>query len=267
MSRRLSLADAPILLRLIRGQPRRGTLAERLQAFYGPQAEHYDAFRERLLHGRAELLAWLAPAPGERLVELGAGTGRNLELLGDRVGTLGQVDLVDLCPALLEQARRRARRYPNVRVIEADAVTYRPEEPVDRVCFSYSLTMIPDWRAALANAMSMLRPGGVLGVVDFYVSAPDPAPGLARHGAFTRWFWPRWFGHDGVHPSPDHLPTLRGLVADHWLVEGRAPVPYLPGLRVPYYLFLGRTPLAPPVGPSAADGVNPCPLSVRAGQD
>jgi S-adenosylmethionine-diacylgycerolhomoserine-N-methlytransferase len=242
VSTRLSLADARVLLRLVRGQPRRGSLAERLEAFYAPQAEHYDAFRERLLHGRAELMALLAPAPGERVVELGAGTGRNIELLGERVGTLGQVDLVDLCPALLELARRRACHHPNVRVIEADAVTYRPEEPVDCVYFSYSLTMIPDWRGALTNAVSMLRPGGALGLVDFYVSEPAPALGLARHGAFTRWFWPRWFGHDGVHPNPNHLATLRRLLPDHQLVEGCAPVPYLPGLRVPYYIFVGRTP-------------------------
>ncbi|MFY9974455.1 MAG: class I SAM-dependent methyltransferase, partial [Chromatiaceae bacterium] len=153
---------------------------------------------------------------------------------------LGQVDLVDLCPALLEQARRCTRGLANVRVVEADAVTYRPERPVDCVYLSYALTMIPDWKGALRNALGMLRPGGTLGVVDFYVSEPDPAPGLARHGPLTRWFWPRWLGHDGVHPDPAHLSTLRGLLPEHRLVEGRAPVPYLPGLRVPYYIFVGR---------------------------
>ena len=41
-----------------------------------------------------------------RLVELGAGTGRNLLFFGPRIGEFAQVDLVDLCPALLDQARR-----------------------------------------------------------------------------------------------------------------------------------------------------------------
>jgi SAM-dependent methyltransferase len=67
---------------------------------------------------------------------------------------------------------------PNVRVIEGDAVTYRPDGPVDCVYFSYSLTMIPNWEGALGNALAMLKPGGRLGVVDFYVSQPVPAPGL-----------------------------------------------------------------------------------------
>ncbi|NEX21149.1 SAM-dependent methyltransferase, partial [Thiorhodococcus mannitoliphagus] len=47
--------DARILMRLLLGQPRRGSHAERLQAFYAPQAADYDRFRERLLHGREAL--------------------------------------------------------------------------------------------------------------------------------------------------------------------------------------------------------------------
>ncbi len=236
------MSEAQVLLRLLRGQPRHGTHAERLEAFYRPQAEHYDTFRERLLHGRAELMERLAPRPGAHAIELGAGTGRNLEFLGERLPTLGSVELVDLCPALLEQARRRTRHLTNVRVVEADATAYRPAWPADLVYFSYSLTMIPDWRGALCNALAMLAPGGTLGVVDFYVSDPNPAPGLQRHGPLTRGFWPRWFAHDGVHPNPAHLSALRALLPDHELSEHRAPVPYLPGLRVPYYVFVGRVP-------------------------
>lgn len=238
----MAIGDARVLMHLARGQPRRGTQAERLQAFYGPQTAHYDAFRERLLHGRDQLIQRLDPRPGALVVELGAGTGRNLGFLGERLATLGRVDLVDLCPALLEQARLRTGGMANVRVVEADAVTYRPEKPVDCVYLSYSLTMIPDWEGALRNAIAMLRPGGALGVVDFYVSDADPDPGLARHGALTRGFWPRWFAHDGVHPDPAHLRLLRTLLPAHRLEESLASVPYLPGLRVPYYCFVGQIP-------------------------
>jgi S-adenosylmethionine-diacylgycerolhomoserine-N-methlytransferase len=241
----MSWEDVRVLASLARGQPRTGSHAERLQAFYAPQAAHYDAFRERLLHGRIELMDWMDPPPGARVVELGGGTGRNLDLLGPRLQVLASFELVDLCSALLAQARTRTRDLPNVRIVEADATTYRPAQPVDLVYFSYALTMIPDWRAALDNALAMLRPGGTLGVVDFYVSQADPAPGLARHGAPTRWFWPRWFGHDGVHPHPEHLPTLRRLLPDHRLLEALGAVPYLPGVRVPYYVFVGRAPATP----------------------
>jgi S-adenosylmethionine-diacylgycerolhomoserine-N-methlytransferase len=242
--------DARVLLSMLRGQPRSGSHAERLAAFYGPQAGQYDAFRERLLHGRGEMLADLLRAltetrgdtTGARIVELGGGTGRNLLFFGTALDTFGHVDVVDLCTPLLAEARRRFATRANVRVTEADACTWQPDEPADAVYFSYALTMIPDWRAALDNALAMLRPGGVLGVVDFYVSAPKPAPGLERHGAFTRAFWPRWFSHDGVKPCADHLTTLCERLPAHQITEAMAPVPYLPLLRVPYYCFVGRKP-------------------------
>ncbi len=233
-------SDARILLRLLRGQPRRGSHAERLQAFYGPQAEGYDRFRERLLQGREALVRLLDPPPGARVVELGAGTGRNLLYFGPRLAGFASVELVDLCPALLEQARQRTAGMANVRLVESDAVSYRPDQPVDAVYFSYSLTMIPDWRRAVLNAVHMLQPGGKLGVVDFYVSDAEGGPGRVRHHALTRWFWPRWFGHDGVHPTPEHLRLLCQRLPDHQVLERRASVPYLPGLKVPYYLFVGR---------------------------
>jgi S-adenosylmethionine-diacylgycerolhomoserine-N-methlytransferase len=235
-------ADARILLRLLRGQPRRGSHRDRLQAFYQPQARDYDAFRERMLHGRRELIERLELRPGARVVELGCGTGRNLLFFGERLAGFDRVELVDLCPALLHEARRRTAAMPNVHVVEADAVTYRPDGPVDCVYFSYSLTMIPNWRDAVDNALAMLRPGGSLGVVDFYVAASHPAPGAARHGAIARFFWPRWFAHDGVRLTPEHPHRLAERLPDHTLLERRGPIPYVPQIRVPYYLFVGSKP-------------------------
>lgn len=234
--------DLGVLRAMLRGIPQNGTHAENLQSFYGTQADDYDRFRERLLHGRAELITRLRLAlpRAAHVVELGGGTGRNLEFFDTALEDIATFDLVDLCPALLARARTRLARHPQVRVVEADATTFRPAQSADCVYFSYSLTMIPDWRAALDNALAMLKPGGVLGVVDFYHSAARPAPGLVRHSAFTRQFWRRWFAHDGVRLNPEHLATLRAYLPQHELIEGRAAVPYLPGLRVPYYVFVGR---------------------------
>ena len=123
---------------------------------------------------------------------------------------------------------------------EGDACLWRPREPVDAAYLSYALTMIPDWFRAIDNALSWLRPGGRLGVVDFYVSRRDPAPGMVRHGALQRTFWPLWFSHDGVHLSCDHLPYLLARCDCLHLEEHFGSVPYLPYVRVPYYIFVGR---------------------------
>lgn len=240
MSPRELLADSRVLLQMLRGQSRTGSAAERLQAFYAPQASRYDAFRARLLHGRSELTDRLVTPPHGVVVELGGGTGSNIDRFGQRLQRLQRYTLVDLCPALLEQARIRARLHRNVELVEADVTRYRPAQPVDCVFFSYALTMIDDWRAALANAIAMLKPGGTLGVVDFYVSAAKPRPTFVAHAAWERWLWRRWFAHDGVRLSPEPLETLTDLLPDHVRLERRGPLPYVSGLQVPYYLFVGH---------------------------
>src|SRR5215469_12676703 len=103
MSPRDLLADSRILLQMLRGQSRQGTAAERLQAFYAPQASRYDAFRARLLHGRSELIERLAIPAGGVVVELGGGTGSNIDRFGRRMQTFQRYILVDLCRALLDQ--------------------------------------------------------------------------------------------------------------------------------------------------------------------
>lgn len=236
----MATADVRVLWQLLRGQPRFGTHEERLAAFYAPQAQAYDRSRERLLHGRRELIELLDAPVGATVVELGGGTGRNVAFFRERLPFLDRVEVVDLCRPLLDQARARAVNWPNVHIVEADATAYQPGRPVDAVYFSYSLSMIPDWFRAIDNALAMLKPGGTIGVVDFYVSRRNPAPGCSRHSAAARSFWRAWFDRDGVFPSPDHLPYLASRCRTHILLERRGRLPWLPWLRVPYYVFVGR---------------------------
>src|SRR5579859_397022 len=106
--------DWAIVRRMLRGMPRSASHASDLEAFYAPQAQGYDRFRERLLRGRKELIAALPLAPGAYVVELGGGTGANVEFFGTTLAQLSQLDVVDLCPALLAQARARLARHAQV---------------------------------------------------------------------------------------------------------------------------------------------------------
>ena len=237
------LSDLKILyhmaLRPIRGKSH----AERLENFYSGQAEAYDDFRKRLLKGREELWKKIGSRPGATWVDMGGGTGANLEFFGPDIQQLKKVYVVDLAGSLLKVAQQRAEKnqWANVQTVEADATRWQPSDgPVDVVTFSYSLTMIPDWFAAIDNALQMLKPGGLIGVVDFYVSRKHPDEGLKRHGWSTRSFWPIWFSNDNVYPSSEHLPYLRNRFESQWLSENRAKVPYRPLVRTPYYQFIGQ---------------------------
>lgn len=237
------LSDLKILYHLTLKPIRGRDHAARLESFYSGQAEAYDDFRKRLLKGREEL--WKAiPIPEQGTwIDMGGGTGANLEFFGDDIHKLKKVQVVDLSPSLLKVAARRMeeRGWKHAEALEADATTFQPADgPVDVVTFSYSLTMIPDWFAAIDNAVAMLKPGGIIGVVDFYVSRKFPRDGLKRHGWFTRNFWPTWFGNDNVFPSADHVPYLHRHFEPLHFEERMAKVPYLPLVRTPYYLFVGR---------------------------
>lgn len=239
MSFAARLADLRILTQLLRGLPERGQDAGRLAAFYGPQAADYDRFRERLLHGREALITELDLRPGSRVVEFGAGTGRMVEYYRDRLDGLAQVDLVDLCEPLLAQARQRLGAHPRVRLHHANACSWQPEVPADRVYFSYALSMIPPWYQAIDNAWQALAPGGLIGVVDFQVAPRGGSPGGFRQGRLARHLWPLWFDHDGVRLNPDLLGYLSWRFTPVCVRELAGPLPYL-GLRVPYFLFIGR---------------------------
>jgi S-adenosylmethionine-diacylgycerolhomoserine-N-methlytransferase len=217
---------------------------DRMERLYDLQAESYDLSREKFLLGRDDLVGLLNAPAGGRVVEMGGGTGRNLERFGERLQTFSTVFLVDLNEPLLRVARQRRERlgWRNVHVLEGDATAWQPPDgaPVDVVFFAYSLTMIPDWFRAVDNALALLRPGGLLGAADFAVPRKHPTPGRDRMGALARQFWMWWFAHHDVMLSSDHIPYLEGRTRTGHLSERRGTIPDLPLLRPPYYVFVGR---------------------------
>ncbi len=247
-------SDARVLWNLVKPTSRTGSHAQRLEQFYAGQVDDYDEFRRRLLHGREALFEQLTfPAQGV-WVDLGAGTGENLQRVGQAADRLAAMHWVDLSPSLLSVARKRATASswsPKIHLHEADATNPPLASGIaDVVTMSYSLTMIPDWFAAIEAAERLLKPGGQIGVVDFFVSRKHAAADERQHHAITRHFWPAWFSYDNVHPSPDHIPMLRRRFDTVRLTQQHGRVPYLPLLRAPYFVFVGRKPVSSSTIPS-----------------
>ncbi|HLJ20758.1 MAG TPA: hypothetical protein VKU84_11200, partial [Stellaceae bacterium] len=83
------------------------------------------------------------------------------------------------------------------------AAAFGLEAPFDAILFSYTLSMIPDWGRAVDRAVEVLKPAGLLAVVDFSEQRglPDWFRALLR----------RWLSLFGVTPRsalPEYLGTL-----------------------------------------------------------
>jgi S-adenosylmethionine-diacylgycerolhomoserine-N-methlytransferase len=140
---------------------------------YRRQRHFYDVTRKYYLFGRDRLIADLALKPGESLAEIGCGTARNLIAIA-RAYPEARLYGLDASEAMLETARvsiRRAGLEGRIHLAQGLAEDFSPARfgllSFENVLFSYSLSMIPDWRAALAAGFASLGSGGRLHVVDF----------------------------------------------------------------------------------------------------
>ena len=148
-----------------------------MDAIYRRQRRIYDLTRAWYLLGRDELIAGLDVPRGGRVLEIACGTGRNLDLIDRRFPGSALCGL-DISEEMLRSARAKLGGRAALAAGDAcafDAAQLFGAAPIDRVVLSYSLSMIPDWRGALAAAADCLGPGGELHVVDFSDQARLPA--------------------------------------------------------------------------------------------
>jgi len=173
-----------------------------MNRIYRHQRHIYDATRKYFLLGRDLLIARLDPPDAACVLEIGCGTGRNLILAAQRYPQ-ARFFGIDVSTEMLTsaiEAIARAGLAARVSVAHADATAFDPEglfgkARFDRVFISYSLSMIPAWRAVLDSAIARLAPGGELHIVDF--GGQDGLP---------RWFRSllrRWLALFHVTPRDD----------------------------------------------------------------
>jgi S-adenosylmethionine-diacylgycerolhomoserine-N-methlytransferase len=177
-----------------------------MNQIYRRQRFIYNATRKYYLLGRDRMLRDLAVPPGGTVLEIGCGTGRNLIALA-KLHPTAQLYGIDISTEMLETARTNATRAGVGHRIAfglGDATRLDPgtsfgHAAFDRVFFSYSLSMIPDWAGALDQAIHVLRPTGQAHVVDF-----GAAEGLPHWFRRLMTLWLRLF-HVTPRAGLDHM--------------------------------------------------------------
>jgi S-adenosylmethionine-diacylgycerolhomoserine-N-methlytransferase len=182
--------------------------AELMDRTYRHQRHVYDFTRKYYLLGRDPMIAQLCPGDGDRVLEIGCGTGRNLIAAARRFPGAHFFG-VDVSSAMLATAAHSiagAGLASRIFVAQGDATRLDPDAlfgtaQFERIFMSYTLSMIPDWRGALEVATTLLAPGGELRIVDFGRQEGLPAT--------FRLVLRRWLALFHVTPRDDLEAALR----------------------------------------------------------
>ena len=204
---------------MAQGGPKDGKVhdhAALMDSIYRGQKYIYDVTRKYYLFGRDDLIRGLDCAPGDGVLEIACGTGRNLAKV-QRAYPGTKAFGIDISTEMLKSAAGKLGTAAILAPADArqfDARAMLGRATFDRVILSYSVSMIPDWERALRHAATLVAPGGSLHVVDFgSYSARDTL------GARILKWWLRQF-----HVEPRlTLPEVAEEIAAQpgWRREGR----------------------------------------------
>jgi SAM-dependent methyltransferase len=147
--------------------------ASDLDAFKSGQRALWDAAAATWDDWHDEFETWFAPInarllddaavdTGKRVLDLGTGYGEPALSAADRVGEEGEVVGIDISPAMLEVARRRAGGRGNVAFVLGDVETAELPGGFDAAISRLGLMFVEDQVATFAAIRSALAPGGIL---------------------------------------------------------------------------------------------------------
>jgi len=132
----------------------------KIERVYSSYARVYDRLFGRVFqHSREAAVRDLNVEPGERVLEVGVGTGLCLPSYPRHC----KITAIDLSDAMLAKARDRVRAHDlsHVTLMRMDAGDMKfPDGSFDIVVAAYVITAVPDYRKVMSEMIRVCRPGG-----------------------------------------------------------------------------------------------------------
>jgi len=106
--------------------------------------------------------------PGDRVVDLGCGTGLSFPHIMERIGPEGQLIGVDMTAGMLACARERCHRgdWRNVELVQSEIATYEFPQEIDAVITAGVMGYVSEYDRVIRNAAQVLKPDGQLVILD-----------------------------------------------------------------------------------------------------
>ena len=183
-----------------------------MDAMYRWTRHIYDITRKYFLLGRDRLIDGLDAKNGEHICEVGCGTARNLIKMAK---TYPQAHFygLDASDEMLKTAEGGMRKAGlDLPLAQAYAQSFDPtslfgaKKPLDKLVFSYALSIIPPWKESVDHALKILPKGGEMHIVDF--------GGMEAQPAWFRKFMFWWLDIFHVYHKPEVLEYLQQLEKD-----------------------------------------------------
>lgn len=130
--------------------------------------------------------------PGQRVLDVGCGTGASLLAAARSVGDTGHVTGVDIAPPLVARARERAPAHVDVVVGDAGSLAF--EQPFDAAISLFGTMFFQDTQAAFASLRKALLPGSRFVFAAWGAPPRNPWFGIPRQAVEA---------HVGALPKPD----------------------------------------------------------------
>lgn len=141
-----------------------------VERVYEKLAKVYDVTFGPTLHpGRLDAIKMMGIADGDKVLEVGVGTGINLPLYPSSCSVVG----IDLSSHMLEKARDKVfeKRLRNCRVLEMDAAAMNfPDESFDIVYAPYLISVVPDPVKVAQEMRRVCRKGGRIVILNHFKS-------------------------------------------------------------------------------------------------